>query len=48
MAEANGYIVAAYVVTWIGILGYAARLVLVSRRAKEQLERASRDAGSRT
>jgi CcmD family protein len=46
MAEGMGYIVAAYVVTWIGLVGYAVRLMGVSRRAREQFERASRDAGS--
>jgi CcmD family protein len=45
MADGMGYIVAAYVVTWVGLAGYAVRLVGVSRRAREQFERASRDAG---
>jgi hypothetical protein len=45
MADGMGYIVAAYVVTWVGLIGYAIRLVGVARRAQEQLERASRDAG---
>jgi CcmD family protein len=49
MPESNGYIVAAYVVTWVVILGYALRLVRVTRQANEQLERASRSgAGSET
>ena len=46
MPESNGYIVAAYVLTWVMLVGYAVRLARVSRRAKEQLEQASRGAGS--
>lgn len=46
MPDGNGYIVAAYVLTWVALLAYAARLVRVSRRAQEQLEQASRGAGS--
>ncbi|MFN8573838.1 MAG: CcmD family protein [Gemmatimonadaceae bacterium] len=30
------YIIAAYVVTWIALLGYAARLVRTTRRAAEK------------
>jgi hypothetical protein len=46
MADGMGYIVAAYAVTWVALVGYAIRLVGVTRRAQAQLERASRDAGS--
>jgi len=47
MPESNGYIIAAYVITWVMILGYAFRLVVVTRQARDRLEQASRvDAGS--
>jgi hypothetical protein len=42
MSESNGYIIAAYTVTWITLIGYAIRLHLVSRRARAQMESASR------
>lgn len=45
MAEANGFIVAAYVVAWVGILGYAFYLHGASRRARVEYEEASRDSG---
>jgi CcmD family protein len=49
MLEGNGFVVAAYVVTWIGVIGYAMRLHRVSRDAKHRLAQASRvDAGRRT
>lgn len=49
MLEGNGFVVAAYVVMWVGVIGYALRLHRVSRDAKHRLEQASRvDAGRRT
>ncbi|HSA54283.1 MAG TPA: CcmD family protein [Gemmatimonadaceae bacterium] len=42
MAEANGFIVAAYIVTWVGLLGYAWRLHGTSRRARAEYDEASR------
>ncbi len=46
MPEVNGFIVAAYVVMWVGVIAYLARLVRVTHAARERLERASRgDAG---
>ena len=46
MPDGNGYIIAAYVVTWVAIIGYAVRLHFVMQRARAQLEQASRsDAG---
>jgi len=43
--NSNNFIIAAYVVTWVTVIAYAVRLVLVTRRAKEQLEQASQGAG---
>ena len=46
MPEMNGFVVAAYVVMWVGVLGYLVRLRRVSRDARQRLEQASRgDAG---
>lgn len=45
MAEANGFIVAAYVVAWLGLLGYGAWLHGASRRARAEFEEASRESG---
>ena len=42
MPDSNNYVVAAYVVTWIMLLGYALRLHAVSRRSREQYAEASR------
>jgi hypothetical protein len=42
MADNVTYIAAAYVVTWIVLIGYAIRLHGVSRRARAQYEEASR------
>ncbi len=42
MLEGNGFVVAAYVVMWVGVLGYAVRLHRVSRDAKHRLAQASR------
>lgn len=41
----NAFIIAAYAVTWVTVVAYAVRLVLVSRRANAQLEQASQGAG---
>jgi hypothetical protein len=47
MSEGNGYIIAAYAITWVMILAYAGRLMVVAKRARDQLEQASRSgAGS--
>ena len=42
MVDQNAYIVAAYVVTWVTVLGYAVYLHNVWRRSRRQLEQASR------
>jgi hypothetical protein len=41
MAEANGFVVAAYVVMWIGLIGYGLRLLRVTREARRRLDEAS-------
>ncbi len=37
MSDANvwNFVIAAYAVTWIGLIGYAARLLVLNRRAKD-------------
>lgn len=37
----NAYIIAAYAVTWIALIGYAIRLALVSRRASRRFAEVS-------
>lgn len=44
MADLNGFVVAAYVVMWIGLVGYVIRLLGVTRDARRRLDEAS-DAG---
>lgn len=41
--ESNGYIVAAYVLTWVVLVGYAIRLHAVSRRSRQQYADAVRE-----
>jgi hypothetical protein len=41
MPDNNSYIVAAYAVTWITLLGFALRLHAVARRARERYADAS-------
>jgi hypothetical protein len=45
MADNTVYIAAAYVVTWVVLIGYAIRLHGVSRRARAQYDEASRSGG---
>ena len=37
MSDGNvwSYVIAAYAVTWVGLIGYAARLFVLNRRARE-------------
>jgi hypothetical protein len=42
MPDQNSYVVAAYVVTWITLLGYGLYLHSVSRRSRRQFEQAAR------
>lgn len=41
MAEANGYLIAAFVVMWVGLIGYALKLHRVYRDAERRLDEAS-------
>ena len=43
MSGTNGFVVAAYVVMWIGLLAYGIRLHRVFRDARRRLDTASRD-----
>ncbi|NUQ11846.1 MAG: CcmD family protein [Gemmatimonadaceae bacterium] len=45
MEEQYGFVVAAYVVMWVGVIGYLVRLRRVSRAARRRLDEASRGAG---
>jgi hypothetical protein len=46
MQESNGFVVAAYVVMWVGLIGYALRLHRVFRDSRRRLEEATRDGRS--
>ena len=43
MNGSNGFLVAAYVVTWVGLIGYGVRLYRVYRDSRRRLDSASRD-----
>jgi hypothetical protein len=43
MRDTNGFVVAAYLVMWIGLIGYGVRLFRVTREARRQLDDASRE-----
>jgi len=43
MADTNGFVVAAYIVMWVGLIGYGVRLHLVFREARRRLDDASRE-----
>ncbi|MEJ2504215.1 MAG: hypothetical protein P8177_13040 [Gemmatimonadota bacterium] len=40
MSDANvwNYVIGAYAVTWLGLIGYATRLVVLNRRAKATVD----------
>jgi hypothetical protein len=46
MSNSNGFVIAAYVVMWIGLIGYGIRLHRVFRDSRRRLERATRDGRS--
>lgn len=48
MAESNGFVVAAYVVTWVGVIGYLVRVQRVSRASRRRLDEASRGGAGRS
>ena len=47
MAASNDYLIAAYVVMWVGLIGYALRLHRVSRAARNRLDEATRESQGR-
>ena len=46
MSGPNGFVVAAYVVMWIGLIGFGIRLHRVFRESRRRLEQATRDGRS--
>jgi hypothetical protein len=46
MNGSNGFLIAAYVVMWIGLVGYAIRLHRVFRDSRQRLAEASRSEGT--
>ncbi len=42
MSGTNGFVVAAYVVLWIGLIGYGLRLFRVFAESRRRLDQASR------
>ena len=46
MSGMNGFVVAAYAVMWIGLIGYGIRLHRVFRDSRRRLEEATRDGRS--
>jgi len=46
MPNSNGFVVAAYVVMWIGLIAYGIRLHRVFRDSRRRLEQATRDGRS--
>ena len=43
MADMNGFVVAAYIVMWVGLIGYGVRLHRVFREARRRLDDVSRE-----
>ena len=43
MTDSNGFVIAAYVVMWIGLIGYGIRLHRVFRHSRRRLADASRE-----
>ncbi|HEX6315665.1 MAG TPA: hypothetical protein VFZ73_12435 [Gemmatimonadaceae bacterium] len=41
MGDSNGFVVAAYVVMWVGLIGYGLRLHRVFRDSRRRLDDAS-------
>ena len=41
----NGFVIAAYVVMWIGLLGYGIRLHGIFKESRRRLDEASRSEG---
>lgn len=47
MPEMNGFVVAAYIVMWVGLIGYGVRLHRVYANARRRFDEASRDGTGR-
>jgi hypothetical protein len=45
MGGSNGFVIAAYVVMWIGLLAYGIRVHRVFRDSRRRLDEASRNEG---
>jgi hypothetical protein len=45
VGDTNGFLIAAYAVMWIGLVGYGIRLHRVYRESRQRFEEASRDGG---
>jgi len=45
VVDTNGFVVAAYIVMWVGLIGYGLRLHRVFGEARRRLDDASRDGG---
>lgn len=45
MGDSNGFLIAAYVVMWIGLIGYGIRLHRVYRESRRRFDEASREGG---
>lgn len=43
VSDSNGFVIAAYVVMWVGLIGYGLRLHRVYRDARRRLDEALRD-----
>jgi hypothetical protein len=46
MSDMNGFVVAAYVVMWIGLIGYGIRLHRVFRDSRRRMDEATRNGRS--
>lgn len=46
MRDVTGFIVAAYAITWLGLIGYAVRVHRLSRRLRAEFSEAQREAAS--
>lgn len=46
MPDTNGFVIAAYIVMWVGLIWYGVRLHRVYRDARRRLNEASREGGN--
>ena len=47
MSETNGFVIAAYVVMWVGLIGYGVRLHRVYRETQRRFDEALREGTGR-